>query len=132
MTRLEDETGRRLDDGAGRVEYVGMNMGHRPAVFTQEVEVGVAGEVVDGSAVAEVDVFDQAEFSECIERSVHRRLVDRRVGDRDVVSQIVGRRVITHRYERLDHGTAGFGHAATGGAKAEKDVIDGLDHAVLL
>lgn len=96
MTWLEHETGRCLDDGAGRVEHVGMDVGHRPAMLAQEVEIGVACEVVDGSAVAEVDVLDQAEFGERIERSVHRRLVDRRVGHRDMVSQIVGRRVIAH------------------------------------
>ncbi len=55
---------------AKRVKGLLRHLGDSAAGFADEVVVGVVGEVVDGGAVAEVDVVDYALAFEVVEEAV--------------------------------------------------------------
>jgi len=68
------------------------------------VVVGVAGQVVDGGPVAQVDVVDHAQPLELVEEAVHRRLVDVGLGRLHPGGQRLGRHVAADAEERLEDG----------------------------
>lgn len=61
------------------------------AGVAHEVVVGVVGEVIDGGAVSEVDVINDAETFEFFEEAVHGRLVDVGLAVLDVGGELFGR-----------------------------------------
>lgn len=129
MSRLEHETGELFDLGPARVEHRAVHMGHCSAFVTHQVKGVVAGEVVDGASMSEVNVLHQPQVGQRIEGAVDGRFVDRWVGSGDLSGQIVGCRVIVHREKGFDHGPPWFGEAASGSAQSSEDVIDGPGHA---
>ena len=52
------------------VQDIGGDVSHGSALLAQQVEIGVVGEVIDGSAVTEVDVVDDRKIGQRIEGSV--------------------------------------------------------------
>lgn len=129
MAGFQDKASGHLDGVTAGVEHVGADVGDGAAAVAQQVQVGIAGEVIDRSTVPEMHVLDQPELREGVERSVDRRLVHRWVDAGDPFGQIVGSGMIVRRHQRLDHGTTRAGHTPAGVAEAEKDVVDGLNHA---
>jgi hypothetical protein len=87
--------GQRTEEAIGRFD-------HSTAHLADEVLMRVVEEVVDGPAVSEVHMVDDAEFLQRIERSVDGRPVDIRVRSLDGLGQVVRRHVVIGLHQRGD------------------------------
>ena len=65
--------------GRELVEQIGRGVGHPSADLADEVMMGLRGQVIDGAAMAEVNVVDDPELLERVERPVDGGAVDVRV-----------------------------------------------------
>ncbi len=92
--------------------------------LADEVLVGVVGQVVDGSAVPEVDVVDNPQCLEGVERAVDRRLMDVRVRPLDGVGELVGGDVAGGVDERGHDRPPGGGDAAAIGPEEAEDAVE--------
>lgn len=107
------------------IEHVGFDVRDGATFLAQQVKISVVTEVINGPSMTEVDVIDDAEFGQSVERSVDGRFVHGRMLFADVRRQIVGSRVIPAGYQRLDHGPSGLGESAPGTLQSRQDVIEG-------
>ena len=128
MSGVEDEPGGVLDGSATGVEQRAVDVDDESALVTQEVEFVVAGQVVDRPAVAEVDVLDEPEAGERIERAVDGRPMHRRMLTGDVFSQVVRGRMVAGGHQGLDHRSPRLGQPPTGPTKPALDLLDTLHH----
>ncbi len=79
VSGFEDEAEVALQLGAQRIEDGARHLDDPAAGLADEVLVGVLGEVIHRRTVAEMDVVDDAELLEVVEKAIHRRLVDVRM-----------------------------------------------------
>ncbi len=128
MAGLENEAGGVLDGRATGVEQRTVDVDNESALLTQQVEVVVAGQVIDGATVAEVNMLHQPEAGEHVERAVHGRSMHGRMEAGDVFGQVVCGRMVTGRHQGLDHGSPRFGQSAACSSKPALDLLDVLHH----
>ncbi len=126
MAGLENKASRLGNGNSARIEDVGIDVSHGTALLAQQVEIGVVGEVVNGSPVAEMNMVDNAELGECVEGSVDGRPVNGGVSCADLCGQVVGGGVVSAGHECLDHGPSGFGESAASAAEPCQNVVEGL------
>lgn len=67
---------------------------HPTAVTTHDVVVGLVSEVVDGWPMSQVDVVDDAERRERVQRAIDGRSVDVGMGALHRVGELIGRDVV--------------------------------------
>lgn len=101
---------RHLDDGA--------------ACLAHEVLVGIAGEVIHGSPVAEMDVVDESQLLEIVEDAVDRRLMDVRVRRLYALSDVVGGDVGVGLDQRGDDRATGRRDPAAARAELIEDRVE--------
>lgn len=128
MAGLDHEARGVLDRGTTGVEQRTVDMDDESAVLAQQVEFVVPGEVVDGTSMPEVDVFDEAELGEGVERAVDGRSVDGRIGEGDTFREVVCGRMVAGRHQGLDHGPTWAGESRSRFAKPAFYLLDVLHH----
>lgn len=106
-----------------RVEHVGSDVCDRTTPLTQQMEVGVIGQVVDRPTMTEVDVIDDRQFCERIERAIHGRLVDRGMATRDLRCEVVGCWMVAAGDQRFDDCAARLGQSTARLLQAKQDVV---------
>lgn len=98
--------------GRQRREEVIGHLDHGTAHLTHQVLVGIVEQVVDGAAMAEVDVVDHVEVLQGVEGPVDGRAVDVRMRPLHQLGEIVGRHMPLRLHQGGDQRPAGGGDAA--------------------
>jgi hypothetical protein len=87
---------------------------HGAAALADQMQVAVVGELVDGPAVPEMHVRDNAQPFECVEGAVDRRQVHIRVARLHVRGQILRGYVTVGIDNGQDEGPPGYGDPPPG------------------
>ena len=115
-----------LDSPAESVEHIRRQLHDRPAAVADEVMVFFVDEVIDGRTVAEMDVIDDVQLRERVERSVHGGPVDVGFGPLNRLGECLRRHVMIAFEQGGDDRPPGRRDPAATLTQAEQDLLEAV------
>jgi hypothetical protein len=125
-----DRESKARSNGSGQVrEQLDRSLDHRSALLTDEVGVGICGELVCRRAVPEVRVHDHAEPLELIEIAIDGRQVDVRGARLDSFRKLLGGQMLLGLEKGLEQDPTRRGRTSPIRAQQFENVVNGRDGA---
>lgn len=124
MVPIEDEVGGVSQRLRQRVKDFGINLPNIVAILTEQVDVVLSREVVDGGVLAHVGVHDNAELLELFENSIDRTRSDIGGAGLHGGGDVFGGEVIVAQSENVENRPLGGRDPLTRVAQALEEVAE--------